>query len=58
MYASLEILAILYLYNLRVMQEDTAYVYKITFYQKFEMEQKGMTFDHDFYVFVGKQCRT
>ena len=40
------------------MQEDTAYVYKITFYQKFEMEQKGMTFDHDFYVVVGKQCRT
>ena len=22
------------------------------------MEQKGMTFDHDFYVVVGKQCRT
>ena len=22
------------------------------------MEQKGMTFDHDFYVGVGKQCRT
>jgi hypothetical protein len=20
------------------------------------MEQKGMTFDHDFYVVVGKQC--
>ena len=23
-----------------------------------KMEQKGMTFDHDFYVVVGKQCRT
>ena len=22
------------------------------------MEQKGMTFDHDFYVVVGKKCRT
>ena len=22
------------------------------------MEQKGMTFDHDFYVDVGKKCRT
>ena len=22
------------------------------------MEQKGMTFDHDFYVVVGKQYRT
>ena len=22
------------------------------------MEQKGMTFDRDFYVVVGKQCRT
>ena len=22
------------------------------------MEQKGMTLDHDFYVVVGKQCRT
>ena len=22
------------------------------------MELKGMTFDHDFYVVVGKQCRT
>jgi hypothetical protein len=22
------------------------------------MEQKGMTFDHNFYVVVGKQCRT
>ena len=22
------------------------------------MEQKGMTFDHDFHVVVGKQCRT
>ena len=22
------------------------------------MEQKGMTFDHDFYVVVDKQCRT
>jgi hypothetical protein len=22
------------------------------------IEQKGMTFDHDFYVVVGKQCRT
>ena len=26
--------------------------------QSFMMEQKGMTFDHDFYVVVGKQCRT
>ena len=24
----------------------------------FTMEQKGMTFDHDFYVVVGKQCST
>ena len=24
----------------------------------FRMEQKGMTFDRDFYVVVGKQCRT
>ena len=24
----------------------------------YSMEQKGMTFDHDFYVVVGKQCRT
>ena len=23
-----------------------------------KMEQKGMTFDHDFYVVFGKQCRT
>ena len=23
-----------------------------------KMEQKGMTFDHDFYVVVGKQCCT
>ena len=23
-----------------------------------EMEQKGMTFDHNFYAVVGKQCRT
>jgi hypothetical protein len=22
------------------------------------MKQKGMTFDHDFYVVVGKQCRS
>ena len=22
------------------------------------IEQKGMTFDHDFYVVFGKQCRT
>ena len=22
------------------------------------MEKKGMTFDHDFYVVVGKQCHT
>ena len=22
------------------------------------MEQKGMTFDHDFYIVVDKQCRT
>ena len=22
------------------------------------MEQKGMTFDHDYYVVVGKLCRT
>ena len=28
-------------------------------YTYFEsMEEKGMTFDHDFYVVVGKQCRT
>ena len=26
--------------------------------QKILMEQKGMTFDNDFYVVVGKQCRT
>ena len=26
--------------------------------KKYRMEQKGMTFDQDFYVFVGKQCRT
>ena len=25
---------------------------------KLKMEQKGMTFDHDLYVIVGKQCRT
>ena len=25
---------------------------------KILMIQKGTTFDHDFYVFVGKQCRT
>ena len=24
----------------------------------FNMEQKGMTFDHNFSVVVGKQCRT
>ena len=26
--------------------------------QSKKMEQKGITFDHDFYVVVGKQCRT
>ena len=26
--------------------------------KRISMEQKGMTFDHDFYVVVGKQCRT
>ena len=28
------------------------------FFSSVWMEQKGMTFEHDFYVVVGKQCRT
>ena len=28
-----------------------------SFFQKW-MEQKGITFDHNFYVVVGKKCRT
>ena len=31
---------------------------KVLYHYWFWMEQKGMTFDHDFYVVVGKQCRT
>ena len=34
----------------------TVILYKVDF--ALLMEQKGMTFDHDFYVVVGKQCRT
>ena len=31
---------------------------KIDSWPSATIEQKGMTFDHDFYVVVGKQCRT
>ena len=31
---------------------------QLTLIRDIQMEQKGMTFDHDFYVVVGKQCRT
>ena len=41
--------------NLRLMVGWSLYIYKLKFQG---MELKGMTFDHDFYVVVGKQFRT
>ena len=47
-----------YLHKVHFTDRQAHIFYLRKLYKSKMMEQKGMTFDHDFYVIVGKQCCT